>query len=472
MQIKRLLAECNIFELFRAVQHKYPDAALLDSGTEAVKQKARYSIIAYNSFATLSSKGSQISISGIGSPDFHNPFDALEWLHKKYHCQYKTDLPFIGGLIGYMSYDLCHHLESISNNSQDDLKLPDLYFSCYHGAIIQDHLENKIYLSDAEITEGTEKRLQEAEQFINQHSSSTVSSPKLQQKNALTSLPKGFHSNLTKAAYLQAIAKIKQYILDGRLYQVNMTHRIETTCTQNPLKLYQTLRHINPAPYGAYIRDPEQKWSILSSSPERFLQLRDRKIETKPIKGTIPRGNTAEQDKALKQSLIASQKDRAELLMIVDLERNDLGRVAEIGSIKVPELFSIESYPSVHHLVSKVTATLASEYNAIDLLRASFPGGSITGAPKISSMKVIDELEPNCRSVYTGIIGYLDFNGNIDFNIAIRTLIQKQEKVYLQVGGGIVWDSVPEQEYNETLDKAKLLIAAIQLANKNKHEQQ
>jgi len=230
-----------------------------------------------------------------------------------------------------------------------------------------------------------------------------------------------------------------------------------------PYDLYLRLRQINPAPFACYLEFPEL--TIVSASPERFLRLQGDFVETRPIKGTRPRGKTEEEDKALSQELITSTKDRAENIMIVDLERNDLGRVCRFGSVKVSEMAIMERFPSVFHLTSTVTGRLRQDKNSIDLLRATFPGGSITGAPKIRAMEIIEELEPTKRSIYTGSIGYIGFNGNIDLNIAIRTFIVKKEKVYFQVGGAIVYDSDPEKEYQETLDKGRALINALGITN-------
>jgi para-aminobenzoate synthetase component 1 len=244
---------------------------------------------------------------------------------------------------------------------------------------------------------------------------------------------------------------------------MNLTQRFEADLKTHPRCLYQVLRKINPAPFAAFIDFGEVK--IVSSSPERYLKLVNRHVEARPIKGTMPRGKTPQEDKKNRRILENSEKDKSELLMIVDLERNDLGRVSKAGSVKVTELFKLEVYPTVFHLVSTITSELREDKDAVDLIKASFPGGSITGAPKIRAMEIIDELEPTARGVYTGSIGYIGFNGDMDLNIAIRTFVYKNGKVYFQAGGGIVWDSDNASEYEETFHKAAALMKSVGIAN-------
>jgi len=266
-------------------------------------------------------------------------------------------------------------------------------------------------------------------------------------------------SNFTREAYLAAIRRAKEHIAAGDIYQVNLSQRLSAPLATTPFDLYRRLTRTNPAPFSAYFETPEA--AIVSCSPERFLQVRGREVETRPIKGTRPRGETPAEDARLAAELLASEKDRAENVMIVDLERNDLGRVCEYGSVHAPELFAVESYATVHHLVSTVRGRLHPNANAVDCLRASFPGGSITGAPKVRSMEIIEELEPTRRGVYTGAIGYLCFSGDMDLNIVIRTLVVKDGVAHFQVGGGLVADSDPDAEYQETIDKAQALASGL-----------
>jgi para-aminobenzoate synthetase component 1 len=269
-------------------------------------------------------------------------------------------------------------------------------------------------------------------------------------------------SNFSCEEYLKAVERAKEYILAGDIFQVNLSQRFEADLTIPPYELYRRLRRINPAPFASYLNFAGV--SVVSASPERFLKLQGDWVETRPIKGTRPRGKSAEEDRALAQELLSSIKDRAENVMIVDLERNDLGRVCRYGTVRVVELAILETYPTVFHLTSTVRGRLCPDKTRIDLLKATFPGGSITGAPKVRAMEIIDELEPTRRSVYTGSIGYLSFSGEMDLNIVIRTFLVKEGKAYFQVGGGIVYDSEPEAEYEETLDKAKALFQALNLS--------
>lgn len=454
MIIKRIenkLSSFDIFTLFKDTN----DAIFLDSGRDH-DGMGRYSIIAVHPFEKIVNKGSETRVE---TPDdievlSGSPFDVLREKMTKYALNYDSDLPFIGGAVGYFGYDLCHHLENLTRSAVDDVDIPDLYLCFYNGAIIIDHLENAVYITDAELNEGGSERVDALSIRLEEGNENPVQLEVAHHEEKATFMP-----NMDKEYYLSTIRRIKEYIRTGDIYQANMTQRFETELRDDPVALYKKLRDINPAPFASYLDFGDGQ--IVSSSPERFLKVRDGKIETRPIKGTLPRGATPEEDERLKHELQNSKKDRSELLMIVDLERNDLSRVAKTGSVEVPELFVIESYATVHHLVSTVTAELRDDLTIVDLLEASFPGGSITGAPKIMAMKVIDELEPTQRNIYTGSIGYLDFNGNADLNIVIRTIVCKDEKAYFQVGGGIVWDSDEYKEYDETLDKARALMNAL-----------
>ena len=267
--------------------------------------------------------------------------------------------------------------------------------------------------------------------------------------------------NFTHESYVNAVARARQYIIDGDIFEVNISQRFQTMLTIPPWELYLRLRNINPAPFAAYLDFGDV--TVVSSSPERFLRVEGDYVETRPIKGTVRRGRTPEEDSERVSELLGSIKDHAENMMIVDLERNDLGRICRYGTVKVTELAILETFPTVHHLTSTVVGRLREGKTAMDLLKVAFPGGSITGAPKIRSMEIIDELEPTRRSVYTGSIGYFGFNSNMDTNIVIRTFIIKGNKAYFQVGGAVVYDSDPEAEYRETIDKGRALINALNI---------
>jgi len=269
------------------------------------------------------------------------------------------------------------------------------------------------------------------------------------------------NSNFTKEKYISTVKKAKEYIASGDIYQVNLSQRFSADLSITPFQLYKRLRRITPAPFGSFLNlEPA---AIVSASPERFLKVSDRKVWTRPMKGTRPRGKNKAQDRRLKAALLNSPKDRAELVMIIDLERNDLGRVCEYGTVEVKKFVNLEAHPTVFQTTSTVEGVLRKGKDRIDLLKAAFPGGSITGAPKVRAMEIIKELEPTKRGLYTGSIGYLSFSGEMDLNIVIRTILTKGKRTYFQVGGGIVADSDPEAEYKETLDKAKALIAALKI---------
>jgi para-aminobenzoate synthetase component 1 len=439
----------------------------LDSGMDAQKL-GRYSFMGFDPFLIMRSRGDEITLIKDGAEEKRrgNPFDILGELLEKYKIDNrKLPVPFTGGAVGYFSYDLCHFIEKLPHKAIDDLNLPECYLGFYDVIATFDHLENKTYIVSTGFPELEEtKRQRRAEARLNE----------LRNMLLLSSLPHSvkesspgkeitLKANFSHEGYLTAVARAREYICAGDIFQVNLSQRFEAELTLPPYELYKHLRQINPAPFAGYLNFAGV--SIVGASPERFLKVRGDMIETRPIKGTRPRGKTPEEDQAWAADLLTSKKDRAENIMIVDLERNDLGRVCRYGSVKVTELAILEIYPTVFHLTSTVVGQLREKKNHIDLLKAAFPGGSITGAPKVRAMEIIDELEPTRRSVYTGSIGYLSFNGDVDLNIVIRTFIIKDGKAYFQVGGAIVYDSEPEAEYAETLDKGRALMMALGLGD-------
>lgn len=450
-------------KLLETIAH-FPYGFFLDSGSGIYKNDlGRYSLAGWDPFLILKSRGSSIQLiqKNRVMNKRGNPFFVLRDILNKYRLvsTYEGLPPFLGGGVGYLSYDLCHFWENIPSNAKDDLCLPELYIAFYDRVLIIDHLEKRTFVSL--ILSSFNKNNAMIKEKIEEVK-------RLGQKNVVAKEDEGralkagevlLESNLTKQQYLQAVCKAKNYIREGDIFQVNLSQRFHTRLLVPPHRLYQSLREINPAPFAAYLNFNGIK--ILSSSPERFLRVKGKEIQTRPIKGTRPRGRNEQEDEKLGKELLASEKDRAELVMIIDLERNDLGRVCQYGSVKVEELVKLEAFPTVFHTTSTIRGILAPGKDRIDLLRATFPGGSITGAPKIRAMEIIDELEPNKRSVYTGSLGYFGFNGTMDLNIVIRTFLAKNDDLYFQVGGGIVADSDPEEEFQETLDKAKALISSL-----------
>lgn len=388
--------------------------------------------------------------------------------------------PFQGGAAGYIAYDFGEVLERLPAPRYDDLALDDLVFGIYDWVIAWDLRAGRSWListgvpaepgAPATVARARE-RLDWVRRLLSGPSSGAGGRTRIARavQHPAPSFPVagfehateiGLRSSFTHRGYLDAVTRVREYIVAGDIFQANLSQRLDAPLEEDPWHLYRRLREVNPAPFAAYLEfDGVQ---VASASPERFLRLDpDGTVETRPIKGTRPRGLSPQHDAALSRSLQESEKDRAENLMIVDLLRNDLSRVCAPGSVRVPELFTLEGYRTVHHLVSTVVGTLRPECDATDLLAATFPGGSITGAPKVRAMEIIAELEPSRRGVYCGSIGYLSVTGAMDTSIVIRTFVALGGRAYFSVGGGIVADSDPESEYQETLDKARALITTL-----------
>ncbi len=465
-EVSTPLNAAEAFELF----HQRPFSFFLDSGMDP-ENLGRYSFIGSDPFLVLKSRGNEIAFLDPkeGESKRGNPFEALDELLKEYTIEpCPSPTPFVGGVVGYFSYDLCHFIERLPSTAVDDLQLPECYLAFYDLVLTFDHLEGKTYIASSGFPEQEEeKRLKRAAERLQEVKERLLTRPSPPTKEPIPSrnnraLGITLRSNFSRQEYLKAVEAAREHIAAGDIFQVNLSQRFEAGLPIPPYELYRHLRHINPAPFAAYLNLDEV--TVLSASPERFLKLRGDLVETRPMKGTRPRGNSASEDEALARELQNSIKDKAENVMIVDLERNDLGKVCRFGTVQVRELWTLEKYATVFQLTSTVEGRLRQGENRIDLLKACFPGGSITGAPKVRAMEIIDELEPTKRSIYTGSIGYLSFSGEMDLNIVIRTILVKNEKAYLQVGGGIVYDSAPEAEYQETLDKAKALFQALSLS--------
>jgi para-aminobenzoate synthetase component 1 len=464
-EIQTPFTAAEAFELF----HSQPHSFCLDGGMDP-QRLGRYSFIGMDPFLVMSSRGSQVTITRQDRQENEqgNPFDVLGRLLETYRLDSSpSPIPFWGGAVGYLSYDLCHFIERLPTAATDDLKLPESYFGFYDTILAFDNLENKVYIVSTGFPELNEsRRLKRAKLRLEEMKSRLASPlPNIPEANSASvskTTEAVLKSNFTPEGYMEAVNRVREYIAAGDVFQVNLSQRFETALTVTPYELYRRLRQINPAPFASYLNFDGV--TVISASPERFLRVDNDWIETRPIKGTRPRGKNSVEDAIMAQELLNSAKDRAENVMIVDLERNDLGRVCQYGTVKVTELAILETFPTVFHLTSTVIGKLRPDRNRIDLLKAAFPGGSITGAPKVRAMEIIDELEPTRRSVYTGAIGYLGFGRNLDLNIVIRTFIIKGNKAYFQVGGGIIYDSNAEAEYQETLDKAKALIQALRLA--------
>ncbi|CAI1551593.1 aminodeoxychorismate synthase component 1 [Serratia liquefaciens] len=435
----------TLLELFAPLAQQ-PWAMLLHSGF-AEHSHNRFDILVAAPTITLTTRG-QITELCHGSEVRQSKEDPFQLLQQQLeqqnqHPAANTDLPFQGGALGLFGYDLGRRVEKLPQMAQADITLPDMAVGIYDWALIADHHKKTLTL----LSYGdTEQRWQWL--------CSQQSEP--QQDFTLTSR---WQANMTRQQYGEKFQRIQQYLRSGDCYQINLAQRFSADYQGDEWQAFQQLNVSNRAPFSAFLRLPDN--AVLSVSPERFLWLENQQIQTRPIKGTLPRMADAEQDAQQAQRLANSAKDRAENLMIVDLLRNDIGRVAEPGSVKVPELFVVEPFPAVHHLVSTITATLPERTPATELLRACFPGGSITGAPKVRAMEIIEELEPQRRNAYCGSIGYISACGTMDTNITIRTLFTESGRIYCSAGGGIVADSQEQAEYQETFDKVGRILPQL-----------
>lgn len=433
----------DIFDIF----YKENNAVFLDSSLE--NNMGNYSIIALNSYLNLTVIENDLYVNGK-----HSKLSFEEYL-KKYIDENKdyndTDLPIVSGAIGYLSYDYGMKNENISTRHKDDTNVPQCIFNFYDNFIIEDIKNKETYIIGNGVVEDSIKSVREIENKIKSYKD------KFQINNSDYEIE--VSANFEKDEYKNAVDKMIQYIIEGDVYIANMTQQLKVHSKKPPYSVFKTLRSNNPSPFGGYMNYGDFK--IVSASPERFLKMKDSIISTRPIKGTRPRGKDLKEDNEFRNELKNSEKDRSELLMIVDLERNDLNRVCEKGSVIVDELFTVEEYATVFHLVSEIRGKLKEGLNVVDLIEAAFPGGSITGAPKIRAMEIIDELENGRRGIYTGSFGYITLDGNCDLNIIIRTALYKDDHYYLGVGGGITCESDLEFEYEETLQKAKALLEAM-----------
>ncbi|MBI5396354.1 MAG: aminodeoxychorismate synthase component I [Verrucomicrobia bacterium] len=496
--IERCPAVRSAFEAFwkmRGQRHVvFLDSALPDA------RWGRRSIVACDPVVVFEARGDTVGIKG-GTIHFEapgNPFTALRDLARRFRSagipagsdgEMKGTTPagmpaLRGAFIGYFGYGLRQFVERVPARIEDDTGAADAWFGVYDRLLVFDHERNEATIVSTGVNEfgqpDARRARQRADELIQLLSvpailpaaglpaggggtdlevRSTSGRAPNRRTDFQVRLPASLNSNFTRDDYERTVERAREYIAAGDVYQINLSQRFECETKAEPAMLYHALRSANAAPFAAFLDCGDVQ--VLSSSPERFVQFDGRHVQTRPIKGTRPRIGDAAADERAARELMASVKDRAELLMIIDLERNDLGRVCDYGSVRVPELMTMESYATVFHLVSTVEGRLAESVETVDAVRALFPGGSITGAPKIRAMEIIDELEPSARGVYTGAIGWLGFNGDADLNIAIRTLVHRDGRVWFHAGGGIVADSVPSLEYEETLHKARGMMRAL-----------
>lgn len=434
------------WETFKRLYHR-PLPVFLDSCGAG-----EYSFVACDPFLVISSwkRINRIFYRGDERTIIYDPFSLLKETLEAF-CVGRQPHPLCGGVIGFLGYDLKNITERLETRATRDLPFPDMHMAFYDTVYIYHHPTGMGFVASTGLPEkGREKgkraseRLREMKDLIKERARVPVWSYKL---------PLEIASNLSKADYIKAVKRALRYIEEGDVYQINLSQRFCLPFPFDPLPFYGTLREKHPMPMGAFLR-LGRVW-LVSNSPERFLRIRERTVETMPIKGTVKRGNDSREDSLLREGLGRDPKEVAEHTMIVDLERNDLGRFCEYGSIGVERFKAIETYPTLHHMVSTVKGRIRDGVHPVDAIRLAFPGGSVTGAPKIRAMEIIDELEPTARGPYTGSIGYIDFCGNVDLNISIRTAMICKGMLFYQTGGGIVADSDPEREYEETLLKAR-----------------
>ena len=464
-------------------------ACVLESGKDG-----RYTILGLHPVSAIEGKGDAARVTGDrdasetagGRPWRGAPLELMRRWLGPWRAPRPADVPdCIGGVIGFWGYDVVRSLEKLPVRARDDLELPDYAFGRFEELWVADHAEGAVYCAVHEPVESGmgEERLKAAygrasgralamerrwREWLASGGSPDNEARKREMKRRTESdnlqidvenLP-GLTTSMSKAEYEEAVRRVQRYIGQGDVFQVNLALRQSRPTSAAPETLYEWLRIVNPSPYMGMLKAPS--FSLVSASPELLVKLDDGKLSTRPIAGTRRRGRTPEEDRAMEDELLGSEKERAEHVMLVDLERNDLGRVARYGTVKVPELLTVERYSHVMHLVSQVEATLAEGRDALDVLAATFPGGTITGAPKIRTMEIIEELEPTRRGPYTGSMGWIDYSGNMEFNIIIRTIALRDGICHIQAGAGIVIDSEPVREFRESLNKAKALWKAVQ----------
>ncbi len=459
---------------FLSIAEAEPDAFLLES-VEGGEKIGRYTFLGVRPFLRLESRGADIRIRRGRQTEQRtgNIFDAIkELLHSHRPAAIEGLPPFTAGAVGYCAYDIVRRLENIGASAQDDLDVPDCVLMFFDRVLAFDHLRHQIHIvASADVTRESPKAA---------YKRAVADIARIEKKLAAGWNPAHWRkaaarakvavrARTPKAKYLDSVRQAKEYIAAGDIFQVVLSQRWDFEPGVAPFDLYRALRTVNPSPYMYFLRFGARKGQsggmhVLGSSPEMLVRVKGRKVEYRPIAGTNPRGRDEAEDAALEKKMKADEKERAEHVMLVDLGRNDVGRVSEYGTVKVRDLMFVERYSHVMHLVSALEGRLRPELDAIDALAACFPAGTLSGAPKVRAMQIIEELEPARRGVYGGGVLYADFAGNLDSCITIRTLLMKGKKAYLQAGGGIVADSDPQREFEETENKAKALLRAVEMA--------
>ncbi len=465
----------SLYQKLRPLGHSY----LLESVTGGEKV-ARYSFIGLNPIFILRSWGNKIEIEKKGRTDrmAGNPLKLLEDFLKMYRVEEQENLPrFFGGFVGYWSYDIVRCIEKIPDYTLDDLHLPECYLVLTEIVLIYDHVQRTLRIvvlmeidkeKPALSYSKAREKIKEIKKLLGDKERKVTFeiSPRFKITKHV-SLRELYRNNITKEDFTEKVKRAKEYIRSGDIFQVVLSQRWHRAYEGDPFQLYRSLRVLNPSPYMFYLNFPEVQ--LVGSSPEMLVRVDDDNIFYRPIAGTRQRGNNLQEDRALAGDLKGDPKERAEHIMLVDLGRNDLGRICQYGSVKVEQFMEVENYSHVMHLVSSIQGRLLENKSALDVLAACFPAGTVSGAPKVRAMEIIEELEPNRRGPYAGAVGYLSLNGNMDTCIAIRTLVITGGRAYIQAGAGIVADSVPEKEYEETWNKASALIAALEMSERGEY---
>ncbi len=446
-----------------------PESFLLES-VEGGERWGRYSFIGHRPRLMVKARGDQIELTRNGEQcgQFRaSPLDYLRNLMETFRTVSVPGLPrFYGGLVGYLSYDIVRFIEYLPTLKPDDVGMPDAAFMMPDQVMIYDNLTQTIkvvaniyvpeYINHEVAYDQAVAQIDETLELLKAPATSSKSRRGVERKLILG-------ANMERDRFEGMVSRAKRYIQDGEAIQVVLSQRFHTDLISDPFDIYRALRRVNPSPYMYYLDYDGD--IVIGASPEVLVRLEDKRVALRPIAGTRPRGRNAQEDRRLEEELREDPKERAEHVMLVDLGRNDVGRVATVGTVEVTDLMIVEYYSHVMHLVSHVEGDLKPGMDMFDVLRASFPAGTVSGAPKVRAMEIIDELEPTRRGLYAGAVGYFCFSGNMDFCITIRTLLVRNGRVYLQVGAGIVADSVPEREYQETVDKGKALVKALEAAN-------
>ncbi|WP_042353240.1 aminodeoxychorismate synthase, component I [Bacillus massiliigorillae] len=448
----------DFFHAYKVLSYKSEHHIILESG-----RGGKYSICGIHAHAVIEGYHNRLVVSEQGQEEIISGDPLLsmkQWMRQR-EVAFQQDLPdFQGGAIGFISYDYARYIENLPMLAEDDLETPILYFLVFDEVALFDHEEEVLWLMMVGHDEDVcQRRLEEMEhQFVEASSRSQELHFDLLSEN-----DGDLEVSMTEQQFKDAVDKVKAYIAQGDIFQVNLSVRQSKQLVAHPLEIYTALRELNPSPYMSYLQTPY--FQVVSGSPELLVKKKRRAVSTRPIAGTRSRGKNEIEDEQLADELIQNEKERAEHVMLVDLERNDLGRVCEYGTVEVNEFMVIEKYSHVMHIVSNVRGSLAASADEYDVIRATFPGGTITGAPKVRTMEIIEELEPVRRGVYTGSIGWIGFNGDLELNIVIRTLFAKDGVGHIQAGAGIVIDSQPKHEYKESLKKAAAVWRAKELAD-------